>query len=247
MVEKLEDNRLNELSETIILDYLKFKNLKPESVVCIDIEGLAKEYFGFEIRYESICEDDLGKVAFSANGIKPLKVHRNGKVQSVVFPADTIVMDRYFKRAEHYSSRRFNIGHEIGHKILSKVAPGHSQGNYMTIFDKEREYSFDELKEIMKISETQANQMSAALQMPMFLLRNTIRRICKAELFPVYGDYQMLPDDSANLKRMADDLGVAPTTLLIRLRVCKLIEHHDIDEYFELINLRGSGENVCYC
>ena len=247
MIEKLEDNRLNELSETIILDYLKFKNMNPDTVVCIDIEGLAKEYFGFEIKYETICEDDRGKVAFSGNGIRPVKICKNGKVQEIVYPTNTIVLDKYFKRVEHYTSRRFNIGHEVAHKILSKVAPGHDRGNYHTIFDKERDYSIDELRSsIMNISENQANQMSAALQMPMFLLKNTMRRICKKDKFTVYGDHQMLPKDSANLKKMADDMGVSPTTLLIRLRGCKLIEHRDIDEYMKIINLRECEDNV-YC
>lgn len=177
MIERLEDNRLNELSATIVLDYLKLKKEKPENVVCIDIEGLAKEFFGFDIIYENICEDDLGRVAFSGNGIKPLKVKRNNNIQEVVFSDNTIVLDNYFKRAEHYASKRFNIGHEIGHKILSKVSPEHSKGNYYTIFDKEKEYSLEELKKMMSITESQANQMSAALQMPVFLLKNTIKRI----------------------------------------------------------------------
>jgi len=247
MIEKLDNSRLNELAEYIVLDYLKTQNIPPESVVCIDIEGLAKDYFGYNIVIESFAENDLSKLAFSANGVRPLTVRRSGKKEKVVFPADTIVLDRYYQRAENYTARRFSIGHELGHKILSRVAPGHNSGNYQTIFDSERTYTIDELREQMSLSEAQANLMSAALNLPMFLQRNTLQRIVKADRFPVYGDYQMLPQDSLLLKQMADDMGVSSKTLLIRFRTCNLIEYRSIEEYARRINLRGGDSIVCSC
>ena len=41
MIERLDDTRINELTEAIIIDYLKTKGQVPESIVCVDIEGLA--------------------------------------------------------------------------------------------------------------------------------------------------------------------------------------------------------------
>lgn len=32
---------------------------QPTTAICIDIEGLAQEYCGFDIKYDNICEDDL--------------------------------------------------------------------------------------------------------------------------------------------------------------------------------------------
>ena len=245
MVEKIDISRMNELSEFIVLDYLKRQNVDPTSIICVDIEELARDYFGLDVLFENIAEDDLGKTAFSADGIRPLTVYRNGKRKQVVFSETQIVLDRYYQRAENYASRRFVLGHELGHKILGRVAPEHRQGKYNTIFDSERVYFFDEIKEILHISEMQANQMSAALLMPMFLLKSTLRRVINAERFSVYGDYQMLPDDSCSLKQMADDLGVSTKTLFIRLRNCGLIEKKDIREYAKLILMQGGKSVVC--
>ncbi len=245
MVEKIDLNRMNELSEFIVLDYLKKQGVAPGDIICVDIEGIARDYFSLDVLFENIAEDDLGKTGFCSNGERPLTVIRGGKKRQVVFPDNTIVLDRYYQRQENYASRRFVLGHEVGHKILGRVAPEHNRGNYNTIFDKEREYFFEDLLEIYHIGESQANQMSAALLMPMFLLKATLRRVMKAEKFSVYGDYQMLPSDSQKLKQMADDLGVSTNTLFIRLRNCKLIAQKDIREYAELILKQGGNPIVC--
>ena len=237
MMDRLDTNRLNELSEYFILDYLRQQGADPNAVVCIDMDGLATDYFGLTICYENFAEEDKSKTAFAPNGITPLKVSRSGKIVSVVFPASCIVLDRYYRRAENSTARRFSIGHELGHKILAKVAPEHNRGNYQMIFDKERIYTIDELREMMSMSESQANQMSAALQLPIFLLKNTLKRVTGGTKFPVYGDFQMLPADALNLKRMADDTGVAMKTLMIRLRDCKMIEYRSMEDYVRQLRL----------
>ena len=245
MIDKLDNSRLNELAEFIVRDYLGKQNIPLSSIVCVDIEGLAKDYFGCDVLFENIAETDLGKVAFSANGITPLTVRRNGRKEKVIFSPNDIVLDRYYQRTENYASRRFAIGHELGHKILARVAPEHGRGNYQTIFDCERVYTMDELRSQMNIIEVQANQMSAALQLPIFLLKNTLRRVVKAEKFPVYGGFQMLPMDSVAFKRMADDLGVSPLTLEIRLKKCNLIDYRPMEEFATKVHLRGGGGLVC--
>lgn len=245
MVEKIDMNRMNELAEFIVLDYLKKQGIDSDTIICVDIEGIARDYFGLDVLFENIAEDDLGKTGFCANGQKPLTVIRNGKKQQVVFPDNTVVLDRFYQKKENYASRRFVLGHEVGHKILGRVAPEHSRGNYNTIFDKERVYFFDDLLNMYHIGESQANQMSAALLMPVFLLKRTLRRVMRSERFPVYGDYQMLPQDSQKLKQMADDLGVSTSSLFIRLRNCKLIAQKDIQEYADLILKQGGNAVVC--
>lgn len=235
MVERLDINRINELSDYIVLDYLKQQRISPKDIICVDIEGLARDYFGLEVLFESIAEEDMGKTAFSANGEKPLTVFRDGKPTRVVFSDKQIVLDKYYKRSENYAARRFVLGHEVGHKILSQVAPEHAKGNYHVIFDSERVYYMDEIREMFHISETQANQMSAALLMPVFLVKATLKRVMNASKFPVYGDYQMLPKDSCLLKQMADDLGVTTKTLFIRLKNCNLIDSKDIREYARIM------------
>ena len=129
MIEKIDDNRINELTEAIVLGYLKMNNQNPKKILCVDLDGIAKEYFGFDVLYESIAEDDPDIVAFSANGIKPLRIKRNGIIEDVVFSEKTIVLDTYFRQPQNSIQRRLTLSHELGHKIYEKIAPGHGVGN----------------------------------------------------------------------------------------------------------------------
>lgn len=239
MIEKIDDNRINELTEAIVLGYLKMNNQNPRKILCVDLDGIAKEYFGFDVLYESIAEDDPDIVAFSANGIKPLRIKRNGSIEDVVFSEKTIVLDTYFKQPQNSIQRRLTLSHELGHKIYEKIAPGHDVGNYKKIFDAERDYTIEELKEQLKVTESQATQVGCALQMPYFLLHNTLRRVMRKDRFTVYGDHQILPDDSPKFKRMADDMGVSCNMLFIQLRKHRLIDYNPIEKYMKLVGLEG--------
>ncbi len=239
MQEIIEEQRVNELTESIVLQYLKKKNQSPDTVICVDIEGLASEYFKQKLIYEVFAEDDPGRDAFSANGIRPLKVRRNGKAEEVVFPKGTIVLDKYYQNQFNITSRRYNIAHELGHRIYEKIAPGHDAGNYHTIFDSEQQYTLDELKEQMSIPEGQATRVGCGLLMPPFLVANTLYRVTGKDRFPVYGDHQMLPADSVKFKGMADDLGVTCNMLMIRLRRLKLLDYRSMDEYLSIVGLEG--------
>lgn len=237
MIEKIDDRRINELTEAIVLGYLRKTGLDPKRLICVDLDGIAKDYFGFDIRYETIAEDDPDIVAFCSNGIKPLRVKMNGKNADIVFHKNTIVLDSYYKRPQNSIQRRLTLSHELGHKIYEKMAPGHNEGNYKKIFDAERIYTFDELKEQMKITEAQATQVGCALLMPYFLVYNTLKRVMKSPKFTVYGDCQMLPDDSVKFKQMADDIGVSANMLFIQMKKQKMIEYRPIEEYISLIGL----------
>ena len=239
MQEKIEEVRINELTEQIVLKYLAMKNQSPDAVVCVDIEGLACEYFKQTLSYETIAEDDATKDAFTANGIKPLKVRRNGKIKEIIFPNNTIVLDRYYQNPNNIISRRYILGHELGHRIYEKISPGHDIGNYHSIFDSERIYTIDELREQMSIPESQASRVGCALLMPRFLVEKTIQRVAKRKRLNVYGGHQLLPEDSVKFKRMTDDLGVSLNMLMIRLRRLKLLNYHSLEEYLTILGLEG--------
>lgn len=130
MIEKIDDRRINELTEAIVLEYLKRTKQNPKKMICVDLDGIAKDYFGFDIRYETIAEDDPDIVAFSANGIKPLRVKINNEIADIVFHKNTIVLDNYYKQPHNSIQRRLTLSHELGHKIYERIAPGHDQGNY---------------------------------------------------------------------------------------------------------------------
>ena len=161
------------------------------------------------------------------------------KLPILYFTKNTIVLDNYYKQPHNSIQRRLTLSHELGHKIYERIAPGHDQGNYKKIFDSERNYSFDQLKEQLKVTEVQATQVGCALLMPHFLLYNTLMRVTKKKTFTVYGDHQMLPEASLKLKQTADDIGVSVNMLLVQFKKHKLIDFRAIEEYIELVGLEG--------
>ena len=237
MKEKIDQDRINELTEKIVENYLRKKRQRPEDVICVDIEGIAAEYFGKDIVYERFAEKDPGRDAFTANGSRPLRVMRDGRPADIVFPEGTIVLDMRFADQSEAVSRRFILAHEVGHEIYAKVSPGVPQGYYHTVFDTGRIYSPSELAEQMSVTEAQASRIGCALLMPRFLVEKTVKEVTGRTAVTVYGDYQMLPGGSADLKRVADDLGVSSLMLMIRLRRLGLLEYRPIEEYFAALGM----------
>ena len=90
---------------------------------CFDIEGFITDYLGLAIVYESFAEKDSSKIGFLSNGIDPLLVYRNGTATPIVFPKDTIVVERYLLNPEESSRKRFTLAHEAAHKVMERHVP----------------------------------------------------------------------------------------------------------------------------
>ena len=75
----------------------------------IDIVDFARDYFKLKLLYTSIAEDDPNKLSFLADGITPIKVCSQGKVQSVIIPERTILLDRVLKYPHERTRRYFCI------------------------------------------------------------------------------------------------------------------------------------------
>lgn len=60
----------------------------------IDIEDFAATMLGCTIMYETI-DEDVDCLGFLSDGVVPLPVIRNGQTVKVLFPKDTIVIDKY--------------------------------------------------------------------------------------------------------------------------------------------------------
>jgi len=239
MIEQLENDRVQELAESIVMSYLTEKGQRPESILCVDIEGLIQDQYGYQIIYENIAEEDASIVAFSANGVRPLQVRRNGRKEKVIFSNDCIVIDKYFLDPKRSIQKRFTLSHELGHKIYEKVSPAHGNGNYRTIFDATVDYSMESLRNQMNFCELEANKIGCALLMPHFLLVNTLKRVTNRSKFRIFGICQMLPEDSMKLQQMAHDLGVSTNMILIELKKQRLLEFGTVDKYLKLTGLKG--------
>ena len=87
---------------------------------CFDIGGFITDFLKLPILYEAFAEDDPSKIGFLSDGITPLIVYRAGKKTPVVFPKDTIVIERFLQRSDESGRRRFTLAHEAAHFILNR-------------------------------------------------------------------------------------------------------------------------------
>lgn len=114
-------DELEELGETIVKAYVG--KTKRYNALCVDIEGLVTDYIGLTVVYETIAEDDPNKIAFLSNGKRPLWIFRDHKRTPVVFPKNTVVLDKILLHENESSRRRFTLGHEGAHCIIAKQNP----------------------------------------------------------------------------------------------------------------------------
>lgn len=197
----------------------------------IDIVGFARDYFKLKLLYTSIAEDDPNKLSFLADGITPIKVCCQGKVQSVIIPERTILLDRVLKYPHERSRRYFCIAHEVFHYIESILTNSPVVSAYHREFDSSREYPMEELSEMMSFRECQADRGAAALLMPSALVRNTCLQFTNGKNICIYGENVFTTKDKEILQDMAIYLGVSYTALTIRMKQLKLFEKHKLDEY----------------
>lgn len=149
---------IDEICESMILDYMK--KTSQTYIKCVDIEGFLIDYLKCTLIYENIAEpDDANKMAFKANGVKPLHIRdSSGKIKQVVYPANTIVLDKYFLAYERSAARRFTIGHECGHVVKERLYQTECCASYYRDASVASSIPSEEICEYFKMEETQASK-----------------------------------------------------------------------------------------
>lgn len=149
-------NFLSRAEADEICDGLMERYHEGKGVPCVDIDGFVKDVLRCPVFYEAFAEKDLDKIGFCGDGISKLKIYREGKPVSVVFPRDTIVLERYLLRAEEQNRRRFTLAHEAGHVLTNRMGAGQT-AHFHRPYDTGQVYAIEELKERLSIAEWQAN------------------------------------------------------------------------------------------
>lgn len=197
----------------------------------IDIDAIAA-YLGLTVAYETLAEDDPDKIGFLSDGKTEIKVQRNRRKTSIVFPKNYVVLERLLLQPEENNRRRFTLAHEIGHFLLHHADPALKAACFNRVYDSERIYDVKEMRERMSLCESQANTMAAMLLMPPAVLMKAVYRNFHKKTVPVYGEYVLLPNTKIALQKMSEELGVSYTALFIQMRKYKMFEQHDMNEYF---------------
>ena len=201
---------------------------------CIDIDKIAASYLGLNVHYENFAENDPDKLGFTADGTAPLRVRKNGQIIPVIFPKDTIILDRCLLLHGMETKRRFTLAHEISHVLLSRTDPAHHAACFHCEFDSERSYSVSELAMRLGLGEAQANFMGAFILMPRSSLRRNIQYWFQADKIPAYGNRLFLPETKLTLQKLARQMMVSITALVIQLDKCGYLEQRELEEYFRL-------------
>ena len=221
-------HELDALGEGLSKDYIS--RTHRWNARCFDIEGFITDYLRLNIIYESFAEKDRSKIGFLANGTTPLLVYRDGVIASIVFPKDTIVLERFLLRPEESSRRRFTLAHEAAHKIMEKHVP-RPAACFHSEYDAEATYTEEDLKRIFSLNENLTNRLGAAIIMPGFLIAKALKKYNHAQKLRCYDGGILAPEDKLNAQRMADSLGVSYTAFLNRLRELTLLDVRPLSEY----------------
>ena len=229
----ISNRELDELGDGLVRHYLAHSGMQA-TARCIDIEGLAN-FLGLTVTYETFAEKDFDKIGFLSDGKTPLLVRRGGQVVSFLFPLGTIVLDVSLHADKESGRCRFTIAHEIAHFMIDQHRPA---AQYHRTFDAEKKYSVAEMNELFNIVENQADRLAAAILMPRFTVDRALDDFYKGKRIPVYGQSIIAAKEEKAISRMAAQIGVSYSAMLIRLRQFGLLDYHPVDEYFEKA-LRG--------
>ncbi len=220
----------DELCDGLIQQYVGKGAQVPAS---INIDGFVRDFLRCTITYESFAEEDRDRIGFTGDGKRPLRVLKNGKVKEIVYPRNTIVLDKYLLNPNEDNHRRFVLSHEVGHILAGRINPD-SPACFHHFNDRERtEYTLGDMKERYNINEWQANIIGAALLMPRFVMINTLKRFNGGRRLPVYGENIFHPREKVILCKMANALQVSYTALVIRLKDLGMLNRHNLSEYIQ--------------
>ncbi len=236
-------DEIEALCEAMIRDF--FRSRHYTNVQCVDIEGFVRDYLGVPVVYETFAEPDPGRIGFLSDGVRPLAVKRGDRVEKIVFPPRTAVIEKGLSGGTENARRRFSIAHEGAHDVLHRHIPlqTSSAAVFHSEFDADTAYSPDLLREMLNISECFANRAAACFLMPEFLVRRVLKRHNGSRKVIIYDNNILSQDQKLLIQKMADTMGVSYTAFFVRLSELDLFERRPVEEYLHAGLHYGGGDN----
>lgn len=181
----------------------------------IDIVRFCASFLGLSIEYEAFTGPDGDKIGFLSDGRKRLCVLRNGSRKAVLFPENTIVIDKYLLKEYEKGRRHFTIAHEAAHYILDRHK-NELLSHYYRELGPGPEYSAV-WRDVMSLGENRADRLAEVLLMPRRIVEKQLRAVFGRSRIPVYGEHTIAREDQFKIRELADRLGVSASALRIRL------------------------------
>ncbi len=232
----LNNKQIDSICNVLTDMYTEKKLSEGIEISKIDIEDFVKKILGCNIVYENIAEEEISKddydcMGFIADGIQDFPVRRNGHVEWIVFPKDTIVLDRYLNDPKQLNHKRFVIAHEAGHIIKNrmygtvKAEYNHAGGTALTTAPAMlKRYSFKEIE---------ANNFAASLLIPEGMIAMLMHKLYGDKQIVKYVDNILDGEDAKNILSMAKIFGVAYSTMYYRLLKLGYIIEGVLETYVE--------------
>ena len=220
---KFMNNDEIELTCSQMLDqYFTSIGAKNKILPSIDIDSFVMNYLHCTVVYESIAANS-NCLGFASDGVAKIWISRNGRKREVLYPRDTIVLDKYLTTPGNESKRRFVLGHEAGHVITSRIY-GNQAAYHNHVFDNEANYNQQLLIDQFNIYEIQADRISACLLMPKPVVLKYLETYLNTHKVIKYEEVGISRYDQSMLLRIASEMKVSITALMIRLKELNLIE-----------------------
>ena len=232
------NDEIESLCQAMIKDY--FRSRHNTSGLCVDIESFVTDYLGLQIVYESFAEQDPGRIGFLSDGIRPLWVWRDGWKTPVVFPEDTIVIERCLLAPQENARRRFTIAHEGSHHMMNRHIPlqANPAAAFHSEFNRENDYTPEMLKDMMTVNECFTNRAAACFLMPAFLVERVLKRYNRGKPVIIYDSGVLSQDQKLLIQKMANAMGTSYTAFFHRLRELSLFDVRPVEEYIH--------DDLCY-
>ena len=186
----------------------------------IDIEDFTIKILGCSIVYESIVED-ADCMGFLSDGVSSLPIIRDGRITSIVFPKDTIVIDKYLNDPNQTTLKRQIIAHEAGHVIKNRMC-----GVIVSEFNHAGGIELKSSEAIHKrysVKEAEANKFALSILMPESMVAMLMQKYYGDKKIEKHLDNSLVGKDAYKVSLMAKILGVSYALMYIRLMNLGLI------------------------
>ena len=230
MVRCIRNEEIETLGEALVKSFTEKMEYKP--MYCLDIDGFITDYLKADLIYESIAEPDKRKLGFLSDGVSSLKVVKSGKVMDVVYPKNTIVIEKYLLHPCESGRRRFTAAHEAGHIVLQRHCSLETQASFFRLYEGSTGLDRKKKDELYDINEQYANRMAACLLMPRNLMARLLKEYNDGGAVKIYQGV-LAAREKLLIQKLADLVGASFTSFLNRLRELKLMETCTIEEYMK--------------
>ena len=235
----LNNRQIDDICNVLTDIYTEKKMDEGTIITQIDIEDFTTKILGCKIVYECIAEE-VDCLGFMSDGTEYLPVNRDGKTVNVLFPKDTIVIDKFLNDPSQLNRKRFTIAHEAGHVIKNRM-----YGNTGPEYNHAGGIILDSAHGLHKrysIKEVEANNFAASLLMPEGMVAMLMHKLYGCEQIVKYQNDIIDGEDAKRISLMARILGVSYTAMFYRLKTLGFVLEGELETYVEE-NVLGDNNN----